>query len=88
VAPVSEQDRAVMRDEVTRQLVAALPLVLLLVATSPKIRLWVKLEWARITRLGDNCDAAEQAAIRQLRRDLATISHTDFSEERWGPDAT
>lgn len=78
VAAVNDRDRAVLRDEVTRQLLATLPLVLLLIASSPRVRLWWQLKLAALTRVDGPADADGRRAMRQLRRDLSEISNADL----------
>jgi hypothetical protein len=72
---VNEHDRALLRDELTRQLLATLPLVLLLVMSSPRVRLWWQLKLAGLTRTADDLEAADRAALRQLAQ---------LEAERWG----
>lgn len=92
MAPVGDRgDRSVMRDELLRQLVGLAPLVLLVLATNPRVRLWWSLKAAQWFGPEAGAGEADRAAVRQLRRDLSLIANSDLRGipdeldlERWG----
>jgi hypothetical protein len=90
MAAVGDRDRSVARDEIIRQVVGLAPLVLLVLATNPRFRLWWSLKLAQW--FGPERDPAEsdRAAMQRFRRDLSLIANSDLSGldeidfERWG----
>lgn len=91
MAPVGDSDRSVLRDELTRQAVALAPLLLLVLATNPRVRLWWSLKAAQWFGPEPDGREADRAAVRQLRRDLSLIANADLRGipdeldlERWG----